>query len=277
MARWQAVSFEVPDERADDWIAWSGREALGVTVEPGRDGRSRVTVYFDDPDAARFAVDSLRARGIEAPAARPVADGRWAERYQTSLRPFPVGRRFEIQPAGPCDPAPGREAIVLVPGRAFGTGEHETTRMCVRWLEELVRPGSRWLDVGCGSGILSVVARRCGAARVLAIDVDPEAVEVARETLDANRIDGVEVAEGSLPLAARERFDGVVCNIALGFFAAGAGLLADTLVPGGSLIATGFLVADRNEATALLREAGWIVAGEGEGGEWLSLAARTPR
>src|SRR5213075_275452 len=101
--------------------------------------------------------------------------------------------------AGPDARGGEREPIVLVPGMAFGTGEHETTRLCAAALERLVVPGSRWLDVGTGTGILAIVAARCGATKVVAVDNDPEAAHVALEVVRRNGLeDSIEVLEGSL-------------------------------------------------------------------------------
>lgn len=276
MSSWNALVFEVPDEGLDDWVACAGHDSLGLTVESVGAGRSRLRVYFADGDEAAAAADRLRAAGVSVPGAERVEDGRWVERYQEGLRPFPLGEGFEVQPAGPAPVAAGRRPLVLVPGRAFGTGEHPTTRLCVRLLERHVVPGGSWLDLGCGSAILALVARLCGAREVLAVDVDPAAVEVAGETLRANEIDGVTVACGSLPLEDRRRFDGVVCNIALGFFVQGASLLGEALVPDGRLIATGFLTADEAEATRMLERTGLRVTERLREGEWLALIARNP-
>ena len=105
----------------------------------------------------------------------------WVAVAHARLEPMMVGDRFFLAPVWRDDPAPaGRMRIVVNPGMAFGTGAHETTQLCIEALERHLRPGAAVLDVGTGSGILSIAARMLGAGRVIACDIDPEAVAVAR-------------------------------------------------------------------------------------------------
>jgi ribosomal protein L11 methyltransferase len=206
-----------------------------------------------------------------------VADGRWVERYQASLRPYPLGRRFTIDPGGgDTQRAEGdRQLLRLVPGRAFGTGEHPTTRLCAAALEVRVDDGSRWIDLGCGSGILALVASRSGAARVLALDTDPEALTVAREVLAANGGPGViEIRRGSTEAASGECWGGIVANIDAAFFLGRAAELAALLDPGGHLLASGFLEAQRPEVERALVRSRFEILEWRCCGEWALLAAR---
>ena len=150
-----------------------------------------------------------------------------------------------VDPTGRGVPAGRRIPIRLVPGRAFGTGEHATTQLCAEQLERQVVRGSRWLDLGCGTGLLCIVAAGCGAGEVLALDVDPEAVRVARAVLRDNRPSArVVLALGSLETAATRLWDGIVVNINVAFLLGAAASLAARLEAGGWLIASGFLVDD---------------------------------
>jgi len=279
---WAAVVVEVPAEEAEELAGWLGLGSLGVEVLPAETHDSRlVRVYTEahdaEPTLAR-ARELLRARGLAAAsggaALEPVDDGRWVERYQRGLSPFPLGERFLIVPGERPADDPARTGIRLVPGRAFGTGEHPTTRLCVEALEREVSPGERWLDLGTGSGILAVVAAHCGASAVLALDVDPEAAAVAREVVEANgvgervtvKVGGIERREGPV--------DGAVANIAASYFAGRAPALSAALAPGGVLIASGF----RQEDKSAVRRA---LAGAGLGGEaestldgWVALTFR---
>lgn len=111
----------------------------------------------------------------------------WAARYQATLSPIPVGERFVILPSPSlANPWPSRTPIRLVPGAAFGTGEHFTTASCMRAFEKLSPIPRRVLDAGCGSGILAAVALLSGSKEVVAFDVDPEAVRVSEETAQEN-------------------------------------------------------------------------------------------
>ncbi len=144
-----------------------------------------------------------------------VDDGRWHERWMRGLAPIEAGRRFLIIPGTASPEAAGgsRAGIVMVPGQAFGTGEHATTRMCLELLEECVVPGDALLDVGTGSGILAIAARMLGASSVVAIDIDPVAVEVAARNARANQVGGVLFAACGLEALAPREADVVVANL----------------------------------------------------------------
>src|SRR5512139_2423510 len=172
-ARWRVLTASVPAALEDEVAAVLGGGSLGVEIVPAGPGRSALRVYLglaDDPNAWRErALGVLEAHGVSTAEAglsiEPVDDGRWVERWQASLAPVPLGRRFVVLPGGPIVATEGREPIRLVPGMAFGTGEHPTTRMCAAAVEELTEGGSRWLDLGTGTGVLAVVAAKCGAGR----------------------------------------------------------------------------------------------------------------
>ncbi len=185
----------------------------------------------------------------------------------------------------------GRIPIRLVPGRAFGTGEHPTTRICAELLEQLVRRGSRWLDLGCGTGILALVAAHCGARQVTAVDHDPEAVALAGEVVRANGMSGtIRTVCGTAAsvVGAREPepeeeeeeeedgpWDGMVANIGRSFFTTHADDLASLLVAGGTLIASGFLEEDRRGVADALNAAGLRVERTATSSEWSAIVARS--
>ena len=180
------------------------------------------------------------------------------ERFQQSLRPIALGRGFLVVPGAEEPEAGGRSVIRLVPGRAFGTGEHPTTRLCAQALESRVAPGQRWLDLGTGTGILAVLAVRCGAASVVARDVDPDAVEVASGVLASNGVrDRVDLAVGSLEGLDGAALDGIVANIAASFFLDQAPALGRALRRGGRILASGFLDVDLPDVRHALEASGF--------------------
>jgi ribosomal protein L11 methyltransferase len=202
----------------------------------------------------------------------------WADAWKEHFHVERVGRRLVIRPSWrPFVPEPGDVVIDLDPGMAFGTGQHPTTRACLELLEEHIRPGDAVLDVGTGSGILAVAAVKLGAARCLALDVDPQAVRVARDNAARNGVaERVQVVEGTLPtaLASRHAFDLAVANITAAAVAALAPALATALRPGGTLIGSG-IVADRLDAVlAALAAAGCSVTDVRAIGDWRTVAAR---
>lgn len=280
--RFRAVVAEVACGIEDEVASALGRGSLGVELREASPGRTALRVYLPavEGEAAHLgrAAEVLRAFGLEpeecALRAEEVEDGRWVERYQATLLPMPLGERFVVVP-GETAPPPGTRTIVrVVPGMAFGTGEHPTTRQCAAALERRVAAGSRWLDLGTGTGILAMVARLSGAASVLAVDLDPAAVAVAREAVGANGLaSGVEVREGSVDGLAGSAFDGVVANIAASFFLSRAREISSALRRGGILVAAGFLTDDLPEVEPALAAAGIRVVGRGAEGPWALLEA----
>ncbi len=281
-APWLAVILEVPMGLEEELASELGGASLGVEALPVGDAvRLRVFFPLDESAGDRLAAaaGALHGHGLDPAACRltteTVEDGRWVERYQSALRPLPLGERFVVIPSGDLAAAKGRDAIRLVPGGAFGTGEHATTRLCAAALERLVRPGDRWLDLGTGSGILAIVAARCGAASVLAMDNDPEAVEVARAVVEANGASGiVRVRDGSADSLAGSGFDGCVANLATPYFLSRATDVAAVLGPQGLLICSGLLDEDAGGVTAALAGAGLLVSERREEGPWCLLVAR---
>ncbi len=181
--------------------------------------------FFED-DADR---DALLARYPGA-SIRIEEDRDWVRAARDLLQPMEVGARFFLVPEWRDDPAPrGRFRIVVNPGMAFGTGVHETTRLCIEALEEFLRPGMRVLDVGTGSGILRKAAHLLGADKTYACDTDPVAVEIAGDAF-VGSVDAV--ASGSMDLA--------MANISPEAIIALAPDLLRVLRPGGVLLASGF-------------------------------------
>jgi ribosomal protein L11 methyltransferase len=184
-----------------------------------------VRAFFED-GAGR---DALLARYPGA-AIRIEEDRDWVQSARDLLQPMEVGARFFLVPEWREDPAPpGRFRIVVNPGMAFGTGVHETTRLCIEALEEFLRPGMRVLDVGTGSGILRQAAHLLGAGKTYACDTDPVAVEIAGDAF-VGSVDAV--ASGSMDLA--------MANISPEAIIALAPDLLRVLRPGGVLLVSGF-------------------------------------
>jgi ribosomal protein L11 methyltransferase len=187
-----------------------------------------------------------------------VADEDWATSWKAHYHPVEIGRRFLVRPLWiEVTPEPGRIALDLDPGMAFGTGLHPTTQLCLEALEDLDLAGKRVLDLGTGSGILAIAAKKLGAAAVFALDVDSVAVEAARGNVAANGLgEGVTIGQGTLPLGPPRRFDLVLANIIARVIVDLASELASALEPEGVLVASGIIDDREGEVAAALAEAG---------------------
>ena len=169
---------------------------------------TRMRIYLEDPsrvgEARRRLSDALAVVGVATPIeVGEIADEDWKLAYRRHFKTENVGRRLVTVPAWEKVPAGDRLPIVLDPGMAFGTGKHETTRACLEYIDELA-PVASFLDMGCGSGILSIAAAKLGCGAVTGFDVDAEAVEASRANAAAN---GVAVTFFKYGLGARERRD----------------------------------------------------------------------
>jgi ribosomal protein L11 methyltransferase len=191
--------------------------------------------------------------------ARPLYEQDWAVSWREFFGVVDYGGRLIIVPTWiEHEAAPGQLPIRLDPGQAFGTGHHETTRLCLGALDGLVKPGDRVLDVGTGSGVLSIAAMLLGARSVEAIDIDPVAADVARANCEANGVGAaVTVRSGVLTPEHPVTYDLVVANIFTEVNIALAPAFAKVTRPGGQLVLSGVLAADAERVAAVMREHGF--------------------
>ena len=175
----------------------------------------------------------------------------WMEGWKESFKPI-ITKRFYVYPPWDKSPMPaGLIPVEIEPGMAFGTGQHATTQLCLRGIEELAtaagRDFERWrvLDVGTGTGILAVGARKLGAAQLRGTDIDPDALIAARANAAVNKIDDVVFEHGSVPAGAQAEL--VIANILTWVLKKLMKDLAGAVAPGGRLLLSGLLVEDIDE------------------------------
>jgi ribosomal protein L11 methyltransferase len=197
----------------------------------------------------------------------------WEAVFRHHHRPLAIGDRLLVAPPWDVPEAPGREVLVIEPGMAFGTGQHETTRTCLEEIEEAVGgaaspPVGSALDVGTGSGVLAAALARLGVPRVVALDVDASALPLARANLARNGAPEVALLVGHVA-ALRARFDLVVANLLADALVAEAGALTAAVAPCGRLIVSGVL--DAQAAAVAHAFAGLRVTATRAAGPWRTL------
>lgn len=226
---------------------------------------ARLRAFFDD-DARQ---SELQARfGGEV---KPADTRDWVAFAHEHLKPMEIGDRIFVCPEWRSDPTPpGRIRIVVNAGLAFGTGAHETTRLCLQALERRLKPGMTVIDVGTGSGILAEAAFKLGAGKVLASDNDPEAVAVAHENFERAEVD-IPVLLGSTDVFPDHIADIVVANISPAWISDLAPEWVRVLKPEGVAILSGFEAADIDRVSAALEAAGARINGEFGENEWRML------
>ncbi len=277
MRRWLEVSAEVPPAAGDALAAWLvDRGAPGVIEEDAAE-HLRLLAHFEAAaDDERELVDALRGflGEIDAffpgAAASRVAVARvdeedWAEGWKRSFPPLEVGRRLRVRTPWSARDDSGRHDVEIMPAMAFGTGHHASTLGCLLALEELVeREGalSPVLDVGTGSGVLAIAAARLGASAVVAVDVDPVAVEAAVENVRRNELEAIVRPQRSSLETVTGRYRLIVANLYSSLLQELVAGFADHAEPRGWLIVSGLLEADRRDVLEAALAAGWEPTGE---------------
>ncbi len=206
---------------------------------------------------------------------REVDEAEWENAWREHFHVLRVGSRTVIVPTWRSyEPAKSDVVIELDPGMAFGTGHHPTTTMCLTALEEMVTPGCSVLDLGCGSGILSIAAARLGASDVLALDIDATAVDTAAANIRQNGVNAVvKVEEGTLPYASLRPggYDVVVANISSTVVGNLAGHIAGAAGHGGAVVASGVLEQAQGPVVERLEEAGLRLDRLDVDGDWVAM------
>ena len=280
---WQELSILVPNEYVEPVSYLFTRYGKGLSME--REDRDRVMLrtYLLSSSRQRLAriEVGLKLVSILEPlgdmTVTPLKeDEEWQSQWRSHFNLLRVGRQLVIKPSWiEYSPEAGDKVIELDPGMAFGTGYHPTTYTCLEAMEDLLKPGMVVLDMGTGSGILSITAAILGASRVVALDIDPQAVRAARQNFRRTKVQKlVALTQGSIPhpLAGHGQFDLAVANISARAIRERASHIAETLAPGGYLIASGFMSDQRQEVHDALGTLGLTLTQEWSQGEWTTQA-----
>ncbi|MGG7323428.1 50S ribosomal protein L11 methyltransferase [Clostridium baratii] len=199
----------------------------------------------------------------------------WANNWKKYYKPSKVGEKIVVKPIWEDYEKKGDELVVeLDPGMAFGTGDHETTRMCIQALEKYVEKDSTVFDVGTGSGILAIAAAKLGAKKAVGVDLDPVAVESAKENVSYNNLDNIEVLYGNLVEVIEGKADIVVANIIAEIICILIDDVKRVLKQGGMFITSGIIHERVKMVTDKLEESGFEVIKVNKDGEWNCIIAK---
>lgn len=297
--KWLEISVEVDDEEMAEVVGklldrWGQggvvQEQIFLHAQRGAEGCGpivRVKTYVplnDGHDEQRLHFEKKLLRvaqhyALAPPRFRELQENDWANAWKSYFQPQRIGQRMVLKLPEQSVAALDDDVVIdLEPGMAFGTGLHATTHSCLVCLEELVRRGDSVLDMGTGSGILAIAAAKLGAGRVLALDNDSTAVEVARRNIMLNSLaDVIDVQEGSLDSLAgipRPSWDGITINILAEVI---AGMmdqgLASVLRAGGWLIAGGILESAEPAMEATFDACGMQITARYQEDHWVTLCA----
>jgi ribosomal protein L11 methyltransferase len=232
--------------------------------------------------SAHEALSTARAAGLVVdPVAireRQADESEWRDVWKQFFRATRVGRRFTVRPSWDPGPAPAGEFVIdLDPGRAFGTGAHPSTRLVIALTEDVrekIPQIARFLDLGCGSGILSIAASRLWpTAAGLAIDNDPEATECSQENFERNHVSNVAIVTGTLDKT-ETTFDLILANIQADVLCDLAPAMAAKLANEGHVILSGILSDQTDDVVAAYASAGFVLASRHDEGEWTGILLR---
>lgn len=261
-------------------LLWE-RGTLGIEVQPAAAGAVTLLTYFAEGQASeRELCDAFAVLHDATLESVPIPEVDWLARFKEGFRPLRAGS-FQIAPPWRMSAGPRRSlaqgprdgTLIIEPGRAFGTGTHESTRLCLQALERLAARGpiDRVLDLGTGTGILAIAAGRLGCRRITAVDVDPDALASASHhaRLNRARLDLVH-GDGGRPFVPAA-FDLVLANVTTNLLLERASEIAALLAPGGAAVLAGLLAADLPAVLASYEKVGRLdVLSEGE---WAAVIA----
>ena len=256
-------------------------------------GVSRVTFYLERNEDAYGTVAAVRMAMLALKKDHPeyapllltmadVADEDWENNWKQFYKPMEIGSRLLVVPEWEEAADPTRVKLVLNPGLTFGTGSHATTRLCLQALDTHIHGGERVLDLGCGSGILSIAALRLGAESAFACDIDEKCVDVAYENAALNGIGkdrytvrwGDVVTDQALRQELGGPYDVVVANIVADVIKALASTVRPLVKEGGIFLCSGIIDDRAEEVAQCLRDNGWTIAEARSSEGWFSYLCR---
>jgi ribosomal protein L11 methyltransferase len=279
---WYELSINVPFEYVEPVSYLFERYGYGLSVETKPGEYAIMRSYLPSLSRQRLAHIEVGIKLASSVAdlgelnIRPLDDNEdWRNNWKQHFTLLRVGQNLVIKPSWiEYESQDGDVVIDLDPGLAFGTGYHPTTNSCLEALEEMVRPGSIVLDVGTGSGILTIAAAKLGAGHITAVDIDGHAVRAAQGNFRRTGIaELVNAQSGSIPSAATKglNYDVAVANISARGIRMVAPAIPDLLADDGVFIASGIIVDQNDEAVSAIKGAGLVINEIRQKEDWITI------
>ncbi len=288
--RWAEVSVEATCGSADAVTEILMEEGCGGTAvscssASALEDTAEIRGYLPVDDSLEARLERIRERVRSLPdhgltigsgdiSVKWVQDDEWATAWRKYFKPIRFSR-IVVKPSWEdYEPRPDDVIVEIDPGMAFGTGNHDTTALCLLILQDLVRGGETVLDVGTGSGILAIAAAKLGASNVVGVDNDPVAVDAARKNVAMNGVDAcVRIARGDTPRVFEGAADVVLANIIPNVIIPMAGALYEKVKPGGRLVTSGIVHERADEVRQALEAVGLETLEARSRGEWVALVS----
>jgi ribosomal protein L11 methyltransferase len=281
----KGIAIEDPNdilEKENNPLRWDYAD-LNILKYKGK--KSVVTGYFESTSdekelikAVKDKIKDLEEEGYHIGdyeiTNKAIYEEDWANNWKKYYKTTKIGEKIVVVPIWESyQPLQGELVIKMDPGMAFGTGTHETTRMCVKALERHVKSESKVFDIGTGSGILSIAASKLGAKKVIAVDLDKVAVDAAASNVSFNDIDNVEVLNGNLMDLVKGKADIVVANIIADIIMLLAKDVKNYLSEHGVFISSGIINDRKDDVIEKLKIEGYNIIKVSEEGEWVAIEA----
>ncbi|KYH28573.1 MULTISPECIES: 50S ribosomal protein L11 methyltransferase [Clostridium] len=219
----------------------------------------------------KFGID----KGEGKVTVKSVNEEDWANNWKKYYKPTKIGEKIVVKPTWEEYSANKGEIVVeLDPGMAFGTGTHETTRLCVRALEKYVNKDAIVFDIGTGSGILAIAAAKLKAQKVVGVDLDPVAVDAAKKNSKLNNLENIEILHGNLIDVVKGKANIVVANILADIIKVLTEDVKTVLVDGGYFISSGIILDRKDDVIAKLEKCGFKIEEVNVDGEWCCIVAK---
>lgn len=254
-------------------------------LEQRMSGVAQVKFYVPATDAGKAEAEGyLKGLTDVSVTVVPMEEEDWANGWKKYYQPLEIGQRLYVVPEWLPHKAPaGRVSLILNPGLTFGTGAHPTTQLCLEGVERCARKGQRVLDLGCGSGILSIAALKLGAEHALGVDIDPKAPDVARENAELNHVShesyrllaGDVLGDRSLRAElAEEKWDLILANIVADVIIPLSAVVGPWLAQGGKFLCAGIIDTRAGEVRAALEQNGFVIEEAPERKGWCAYQCR---